>query len=217
MYALNTKNYVFDLDGTLADSMPIAVKIVLDFLDERNITYPDGIVKTLTPLGFKGIAEYYVTHFGVPMQAEEIYACFQARLQVAYSQTIGLKTNVAESLKGLKARGAKLHVLTASPHIFTDACLRAQGVFDEFENVWSAEDFGYRKSDARIYAAVAEKLGVCADGYVMVDDSVDVIKTAKRAGVKTVGVYDAAWEKEQAELREIADFYIVDFQEILAL
>ena len=69
----------------------------------------------------------------------------------------------------------------------------------------------------RIYAAVAEKLGVCVDGFVMVDDCVDVIKTAKRAGAKTVGVYDAAWEKEQTELRESADFYITDFQELLGL
>lgn len=215
MYALKDKIYVFDLDGTLVDSMPVAVQMVLDFLTEQGVSYPDGIVKVLTPLGFKGIAEYYVSHFGVKMSAEEIYACFLQRLERAYAREIPLKAQVREVLLALKAQGARLNVLTASPHVFTDVCLKERGVYTLFDNVWSAEDFNLKKSNKQIYAAVARALDARVEDIVMVDDSLDVIKTAKSAGAWTVGVYDAAWDKEWAEMQKTAHFHIAEFSQLL--
>lgn len=216
MYALKDKTYVFDLDGTLVDSMPAAVKVVLDFLTERGISCPDDIVKTFTPLGFKGIAEYYVSHLGVKMPPEEIYACFTKKLNRAYAHEIPLKSGVRETLLALKAQGARLNVLTASPHVFTDVCLQNNGIYDLFDNVWSVEDFGLKKSDVEIYEKVANALGVDVKDVVMIDDCVDVIKTAKSAGALTIGVYDASWEKDWAEMQDTADFCVADFSQLLA-
>ena len=56
------KVYIFDLDGTLIDSMPVGIGIVLGFLKEKGISYPDDIVATLTPLGYKGSAKYIADH-----------------------------------------------------------------------------------------------------------------------------------------------------------
>ena len=215
MYALKDKIYVFDLDGTLVDSMPAAVKVVLDFLTERGISYPDDIVKTFTPLGFKGIAEYYVSHLGVKMPPEEIYACFTKKLSRAYAHEIPLKSGVRETLLALKAQGASLNVLTASPHVFTDVCLQNNGVYALFDNVWSVEDFGLKKSDVEIYEKVANALGVDVKDVVMIDDSLDVIQTAKKAGALTIGVYDAAWEKEWSAMQKTAHFHITEFPQLL--
>lgn len=215
MYALKDKIYVFDLDGTLVDSMSVAVKIVLDFLTEQDIPYPDGIVKTLTPLGFKGIAEYYVSHFGVKMTPEEIYACFTKKLSRAYAHEIPLKAGVRETLLALKKQGVSLNVLTASPHVFTDVCLQNNGVYALFDNVWSADDFGMKKSNVDLYTKIAARLNARIKDIVMVDDSLDVIKTAKSAGVWAVGVYDAAWDKEWAEMQRTAHFHIAEFSQLL--
>lgn len=215
MYALKDKICLFDLDGTLVDSMPVAVKIVLDFLTEQGISYPDGIVKTLTPLGFKGIAEYYVSHFGVKMPPEEIYACFTKKLSRAYAHEIPLKSGVRETLLALKAQGASLNVLTASPHVFTDVCLQNNGVYALFDNVWSAEDFGMRKSNADLYTKIAARFHAQMKDIVMIDDSLDVIQTAKNAGALTVGIYDGAWEKEWSAMQKTAHFHITEFPQLL--
>lgn len=217
VYALKEKIHLIDLDGTLVDSMPLALKVVLDFLTENGVAYPDDIVKTITPLGFKGIAEYYVSHFGIKMAAEDVYACFLARLQKVYAQDVSLKNGVLESLQILKRQGVSLNVLTASPHVFTDACLRNCGIYDLFDNVWSSDEFGFKKSNPKIYGAVATALGVDVRALVMVDDCVDVIKSAKSAGVRTVGVYDAAWEKDWTEMQKTAEFTFREFSGLLEI
>lgn len=218
MYALKRKKgkkmqdvYVFDLDGTLVDSMTPAVAIVLSFLDEHGVVYAPDIVKILTPLGFKGIARYYATELGVPMQEEEIYRVFQDKLKVSYASEIRLKTGVEDALKRLKSDGASLNVLTGSPHVFADVCLQNNGVYGLFDNVFSSEDFSMLKSDVRIYAEVEKRLG---SPFVMVDDSATVVKTAKRAGMRTVGVYEPFFEDEWAEMQQIADKTIVNFDEL---
>ncbi len=219
MSALNEKLadkiYLFDLDGTLANSMPTAVQIVLSFLDERGISYPDDIVQILTPLGFNGAAEYYSKQLGVPLSPEKIFEWFGKKLALAYATEIPLKERVAETLNALKERGVKMCVLTASPHLFTDACLKRTGVYDLFESVWSAEDFGLLKGDTKLYEAVAKKLNVHPSDLVMIDDALNVIKTAKAAGLATVGVYDSYSVKEEAEMLQTADRYVRTLFELL--
>jgi len=204
--------YIFDLDGTLVDSMPIAVKIVLDYLDECGVAYPDNIVEILMPLGFRGIAKYYAETMGVSRSPEEIFNVFEERLKKAYANDIPLKKDVKEALFALKASGARLNVLTASPHSFTDPCLQKGGVFELFENVWSSEDFGLLKSDERIYGRVAEKLNADVCDCTMVDDNVIVLKTAKSVGFKTVGVHDLY--SDENEVRAAADKYVYSFKEL---
>ncbi len=215
MSALNAKIYLFDLDGTLVDSMPVAVRIVLSLLEEKGIAYPDDIVKTLTPLGFNGVAEYYETQMGVPMRKEEIFRWFTEKLERAYAQEIPLKKGAKETLVTLRERGIRCCVLTGSPHIFTDACLRNAGVYDLFERVWSAEDFGLLKGDTRIYEEVAKALGVRTESLLVIDDGINVLRTAKKAGARTVGVYDEYSAAEERACRAVADGYVYALTELL--
>ena len=116
------KTYIFDLDGTLVDSMPTGIGIVLGFLDEKGIAYPDDIVTTLTPLGYKGSAKYIADHLSEEFDLEKIYEYFKEQTLRAYGETIPFKTHVKETLEALKAQGACLNVLTASPQLLTDIC-----------------------------------------------------------------------------------------------
>ncbi len=216
MYEMNEeKVYIFDLDGTIADSMPIAVEIVLSLLREKGIVYPDDIVETLTPLGFKGIAKYYAEVMGVPMSEEAIFQWFMRKLERAYAEDIPLKKGAYKALEGLKARGVRMCVLTGSPHIFTDPCLKRTGIFEAFERVWSAEDFGMLKSDERLYHAVAHALGVAVENLLMIDDGVNVLKTAKAAGTRTVGVYESYSKAAEKEIKALVDKYVYSLEELL--
>ena len=209
------KVYIFDLDGTLVDSMPVGIGIVLGFLDEKGISYPDDIVTTLTPLGYKGSAQYIADHLPGGYDAEKIYEHFKAETLRAYGETIPLKANVKETLEKLKAQGCRLNVLTASPQLLTDICMKRLRVYDLFENVWSIEAFGMSKADEAIYVEAARRLGVTPEECIMADDNLNVLKTAKKVGMATVGVYDESSKDVMEEMRAIADKYVMDFAELV--
>ena len=209
------KVYIFDLDGTLVDSMPVGIGIVLGFLDEKGISYPDDIVTTLTPLGYKGSAQYIADHLPGGYDAEKIYEHFKAETLRAYGETIPLKANVKETLEKLKAQGCRLNVLTASPQLLTDICMKRLRVYDLFENVWSIDAFGMSKADEAIYVEAARRLGVTPEECIMADDNLNVLKTAKKVGMATVGVYDDSSKDVMEEMRAIADKYVMDFAELV--
>ena len=209
------KVYIFDLDGTLIDSMPVGIGIVLGFLNEKGIDYPDDIVTTLTPLGYKGSAKYIADHLSGGGQLEQIYEYFQAQTLREYGETIPLKAHVKETLEGLKAQGYRLNVLTASPQLLTDICLKRLGVYDLFDNVWSIDAFGLTKADEQIYIEAAKRIGVTPEECIMADDNLHVLQTAKKVGMATVGVYDESSKDVMEEMRAIADKYVVDFADLL--
>ncbi|MBR2321781.1 MAG: HAD family phosphatase [Clostridia bacterium] len=209
------KVYIFDLDGTLVDSMPVGIGIVLGFLDEKGISYPDDIVTTLTPLGYKGSAQYIADHLPGGYDAEKIYEHFKAETLRAYGETIPLKANVKETLEKLKAQGCRLNVLTASPQLLTDICMKRLRVYDLFENVWSIDTFGMSKADEAIYVEATRRLGVTPEECIMADDNLNVLKTAKKVGMATVGVYDESSKDVMEEMRQVADKYVMDFAELV--
>ena len=146
---------------------------------------------------------------------EQIYEYFKAQTLRAYGETIPLKAHVKETLEEMKKRGYRLNVLTASPQLLTDISLKRLQVYDLFENVWSIEAFGMSKAEEGIYVEAARRMGVQPEECVMADDNLNVLKTAKRVGMATVGVYDESAEKVQEEMRQVADVYVRDFADIL--
>lgn len=208
------KTYLFDFDGTLVDSMPSYISVMLRILDENGIKYSDDIVKIITPLGYNGTAKYFIG-LGVKASAEELTAKMTAYATKAYAEEICAKDGVIESLRALKARGDSLNVLTASPHTMLDPCLKRIGIYDLFDNVWSCDDFGTTKADPEIYKAAAKRLGVDVGEVIFLDDNYNADKTAKEAGMVVYGVYDLSSEEFTDEIRLVTDKYIVNFKELI--
>ena len=208
------KTYLFDFDGTLVDSMPTFVSVMLRILDEDGIKHPDGVVKTITPLGYGGTAKYFIS-LGLKLSLEEATAKMNAYALDAYENRIGEKPNVISTLKALKARGDSLNVLTASPHAMLDPCLKRLGILGLFDNVWSCDDFGTTKADPEIYRMAAEKLGVPTEEVIFLDDNLGADKTAKSAGMTVYGVFDPSSAEFEDEIRASCDRYIRNFKELL--
>ena len=212
MIKMNT--YLFDFDGTLVDSMPTYAALMLRILDENGISYGDDIIKIITPLGFIGTAEYFIK-MGLNKSRDELVATMKSYALTEYTYNIGEKHGVIKTLHELKARGASLNVLTASPHTSLDPCLRRLGIFDIFDNVWSCDDFGTTKADPNIYVMAAERIGKPVDEILFVDDNLGADQTAKAAGMKVCGIYDESSREYVDAIRAAADFYVYDFPEIL--
>ena len=208
------KKYLFDFDGTLVDSMPTYVALMLKILDDEGVDYPDDIIKTITPLGFIGTAKYFI-ELGISLSFDEIIQKMNEYAIDAYTNRIEAKSEVIDTLYELKRRGVSLNVLTASPHITLDPCLKRLGIYDIFDNVWSCNDFGTTKADPRIYEMAAERMGVTVSDVIFLDDNIDADRTAKLAGMTVYGVYDDSSREYISLLKEITDRYIYSFGELL--
>ncbi len=213
---MNKKAYFFDVDGTLVDSMTIAWNdVILKYLEDRGVSYPQNIISEIVTTGFMGIANYYVNVLGIKESPQEIYDYFMDNLAFLYRDKFDLKRGAKELIKQLKRKGYSVNVISGSPHRFVDPCLKRHGVFSEFDNVWSVEDFGYSKSDKILYEKLAEKVGVQPQNCVLIDDSINAIKTAKNAGFLTFGMFEISVEKYWQEMKSVCDKTARDFTEFL--
>ena len=214
MKSNSIKTFLFDFDGTLVDSMPTFVSVMLRILDEHGIKYGEDIVKIITPLGYHGTAEYYRT-LGIETPTEQLIEMMNRYAVDEYKFNIGAKDTVVETLREMKAQGYSLNVLTASPHLALDPCLKRLGVWELFDNVWSCDDFGTTKSDPEIYKAAAGRIGADVSDVIFVDDNVNAVKTAKEAGMISYGIYDESSHDFILRMKEISDRYLMSFDELL--
>ena len=208
------KTYLFDFDGTLVDSMPTFASVMIRILDEHNIKYGDDIVKIITPLGYRGTAEYFRT-LGISKPTDELVALMNSYARLEYENTIGAKRGVIDTLRKLRDGGASLNILTASPHIMLDPCLKRLGIFELFDNVWSSDDFGTTKANPEIYRMAAERLGRTVGEVIFVDDNIGAVSTAKRAGMIAYGIYDDSSADLIDKMHEASDRYVMTFFELL--
>ena len=206
--------YLFDFDGTLVDSMPTFISVMLRILDENKVAYGEDIVKIITPLGYKGTAEYFKS-LGVALSVEEMIQRMQEYAQKEYAENIQAKENVINVLKVMRNRGDRLNVLTASPHTMLDCCLKRLGIFELFDNVWSCDDFHTTKANPEIYKQAARLIGEKPQNIIFLDDNFNALKTAKSADMKIYGVYDHSSKEYTEEISKISDKFIFDFSSLL--
>lgn len=213
---MDRKIYVFDLDGTLVNSMPKFAQANVSILDEENIEYDrDKTVQIITPLGYRKTAEYFVSNFGVKDSVDNIVKRISDKLVYEYSNNILLKPYVKEFLVSLHQQGARLFVLTASPHLVTDVCLANNGVFDLFEKVWSVEDFSLTKSDTRLFFEVAKTIGCEPSEINYFEDNPTALANAKKAGFDTFGVYDPSNDCKIDQVKVNANTYVSSYKELI--
>lgn len=208
------KTYLFDFDGTLVDSMPAFGSAMKSVLDDFSVKYGDDIVKTITPLGYEGSAKYFQS-IGLDLPTEKILEIMRKKLVYEYTYNVNAKKDVVESLLELKKRGCSLNILTASPHLVVDPCLKRIGIYEIFDKIWSCEDFGTVKSDPNIYKMAAKCLEKEVKEVIFLDDNYFSAKTAKEAGMISVGVYDDSSKEYVEEMKANTDGYIYSFKELL--
>jgi len=213
---MDTKQvYLFDMDGTLVDSMPYWARSVLQILEDADIPYDQEMIRTFTALGYIGTARYYREKLGMAESEENLVRKMKENAIYQYTHNIKTKPFVPEYIRKLVASGIRCCVLTASPHETTDICLKQNGIYDLFEYVWSADDFGINKNNEAIYSMVADKLGCAVTDIRFFDDNLLALQAGKRAGMDLVGVHDAYSADVKDSIQAIVDTYIDSFEELL--
>ena len=135
-----TKAAIFDLDGTLLDSMGVWDQVDIDFLNKRGIEVPPDYMTKVSAMQFRQIAEYTIARFGLTDTPEELMQEWDDMASVAYSTTVEAKPGALDYLRDLKASGVKLGVATSLPPHLREPALRHVGMFELFNDIVSVDD-----------------------------------------------------------------------------
>jgi len=205
------KAYIFDLDGTLLDSMGVWLDIDVEFLTKRGFAVPDDYSDKILSLSFPEAAAYTIKRFELTDSVDSILREWNDMAAFAYGNTVQMKPNAKEYLLELRKHGVKLAVATSAiPELYVPA-LKKHGIYDLFDVICDASEVGCGKSRPDIFLLTAEKLGVLPCECVVFEDIIEAVKSAKSIGMTVYGVYDKSSKADWEQIKQVADGVILDF------
>ena len=197
---------IFDMDGTLVDSMVYWQRLGREYLASRGVT--EGVDEVLERIKAMTMAEssaLFIETFGLPGTPETVEAEMNAVMDEHYRSDIPLKPGAADYLAALKARGTKMCVATATPEPLARACLERLGILELFSFILSCETLQTSKREPRIYLEAARRFGAEPGEIAVYEDALYAARTAKAAGFSVAAVYDRESEEDWEQLRALAD------------
>lgn len=206
---------IFDLDGTVVDSMWVWPEIDIEFLGKHGIALPDDLQKELDGKSFLESAIHIKNRFQLPETVEELMAIWNKMAMDCYVNKVKLKPGVEIFLKKLKENDIKTGIASSNSHVLVEATLKANGVLEYFDSVHTADEVGKGKPSPDIYLLVADDLGVNPEKCLIFEDIVMGILAGKNAGMTTCAVYDKYSKEQDQEKKELAEYYIHDYNELL--
>lgn len=206
---------IFDLDGTLIDSMWVWQEIDRQFLGKRNISVPSDIDKALEGKSFTESAEYFKERFALSMSIEEIKTEWNEMAWEFYTKQVSLKKGVRAFLEMLKERNIKMGIATSNSVKLVQAVLNALEITEYFEQIKTSCEVGRGKPFPDIYLKVAEELGVEPSKCLVFEDIPNGVLAGKNAGM-TVGCIRDRQDKDLwEETKSVADFAVNDYEEVI--
>lgn len=206
---------LFDLDGTLVDSSGIWLQIDLDFTARRGLPhtqeYHDYVAHTTAPTAAQFTKDYYHLRESV----EEIMQEWRDQALFEYAHNIAAKPHVRAYLAQCRAQGERMAVLTSSEPELCRATLARNDLAQYFDALFFAQEIGLEKRERTLFCEVAERLGLSTGECTLYDDSPIACRSAKDAGMRVIGVYDAIFSDAEADMRGFCDGYIRDFSELI--
>ena len=209
------KAVIFDMDGTLVDSMGMWRQIDIEFLGRYQIPMPPMLQKDIEGFSFEETAAYFIKRFELPLSMDEIKAIWHQMSFEKYRDEIELKPGAKEFLSWLRIHGYKLGMATSNSHELVRASLTKHGLLDQFEVIVTSDDAKAGKPAPDVYLLAAKRLGVEPSECMVFEDIPAGILSGKRAGMTVCCMEDAnsAWMDE--EKRTLADGMIKDYRELL--
>ena len=207
------KAYIFDLDGTLFDSMGVWLDIDIEFLNKRGIAVPADYQVKVSSMSFPEAAAYTVKQFGLADSVEDLMQEWNNMAAYAYGHTVQMKPYAKEYLLALRKSGVKMAIATSAIPELCEAALRSHGIHEWFDVICNSEEAGCGKSQPDIFLLAAKRLGVQPCDCFVFEDILAAVKSAKSAGMTVYAVYDEASKADWEKIKEAADGVLFDFKD----
>lgn len=211
----NIKGVIFDLDGTLIDSMWVWDQIDMEYLNEKNLDVPENLADEIGHLSFNQVAVYFKERFKLEDSLDEIKKRWSDMAYYHYSTDIKLKEGVVEFLQYLKKSNIKIGLATSNSHALLEVVLKNNNIYNYFDAITITDEVSVGKHEPDVYLLAAKKLGVPPNECLVFEDIAQAIKGAKKAGMKVVGVADSRSLNDRDEIISLTDKFITNFNEII--
>ena len=212
---MRLQSAIFDMDGTLIDSMPMWRNLLNDYLRSQGRMAKGNLWEEIRPLTLEDTAVYFREVYKLHQSEEEIVAEINERIAAFYRTQAKAKPGVDKFLSLLKMEGVWMYVATGTDRPYAEAGLKCAGLDGYFRGLITCQESGAGKDkSADIFERATVRLRSNKKDTIIFEDSLPAIRVAKAAGFRVAGVYDADCPDDQDEIRAISDYYIRSFEEL---
>lgn len=212
------KKLIFDVDGTILDSMHIWIEPQNRLFAKYGFSLEDLTKEEkgkIEALSVEAMCQYIVDEIAKDMTIDEVMEYFDDIIYTGYKDELIAKPGNLEILKKLKDAGFSMSVASSTPYKYLEMALKRLGIYDYFDFFTTPELLDMKKSDPDYWQYSIKKHGVKAEDCVLFDDALYAIKAANKEGIMTVGLEDFPWnEREWDYIKEEADMTLKTIADI---
>lgn len=211
----NIKACIFDLDGTLVDSMWMWPDIDREYLNRFEIEYDDNLKNEIDGISFHETAVYFKNKFGISDSVEKICKDWEDMAYDKYKYEVKEKPGCKKFLEHLRSKGIKMGIATSNNRSMVDVVLESLDMKDFFEVITTSDEVKRGKPAPDVYLTTANLLNVEPKNCLVFEDVVAGIMAGKSAGMKVCAIEDDFTKEVRQKKKELSDYYIVDYSELL--
>lgn len=204
---------IFDLDGTLFDSMEIWETLAYDYLVQKGMKVEKNIRESLKEYSLYQASFVIKDRFNLEESGEEINRQMEEVLRFHYENSIPLKKGAIDLLKKLKDMEIRMVAATATIDPLAIAALKRLQIYDYFEFVQTCKGVGIEKYKKEFYQLIVERTGVNPEEMVVFEDALHSMEAAKELGIRIVAIRDKSTRADFERIEEIADIVIDKFED----
>ena len=203
------KGAIFDMDGTLLDSMPVWKRLTAGYLEQFGVHITDQEYAATEGMSQPEVAQFFIERYpSLPLNVQGLLDGMDELITARYAAIARPRAGVTAYLDGLRARGVKMAVATLTARRHAEKALRDLGMMDYFDFMLTIEDVGVSKWEPDIYLQSAARMGLTPAQCVVFEDAPYACTTAKRAGFYVCGVLEPDYAAGEGELRASSDLVI---------
>lgn len=210
-----TKGIIFDMDGTLFDSLSMWEKVDANYLASIGVPVTDALSRHFFKLSLSESATYISETFRPDLSPQRIEKDMTKMAGDYYLHEVPLKKGVMKVLNTFAKKHLPMTIATSNQAVIVRRVLDAHHLSDYFVKVLTVEEEGVGKESAQIYEHACSYMHTKPQETVVFEDALHALKTAHQAGFVTVGCYDAYSAKDQPAISKMADYYVESMDEIL--
>lgn len=207
------KGAIFDVDGVILNSMPVWENLGELYLERLGKSAEKDLGKILFEMTLEEAAEYLIAHYDLEKTTEQVVDGLVYEVKEFYAEKVPLKEGVRQFLDEFRERKIPMAIATSGDKSNVEAALKRLKVMQYFQGIFTCSEVGTGKNNPDVYLAAALQIDTEPSETLVFEDAYHALRTVKRAGFKTVAVYDQANDSNLAGIWNTADIYLAEFKD----
>ncbi len=203
---------IFDFDGTLFDSMSVWINLASQYLISNDIKCCNDIDKIVKNMSLQDACQYMIKNCGLRKTCKQAQKEINDIISDFYCLYASPKKGIKELLDRLSKRNIKMCIATATNEFLIQKALEREKLDKYFDGIFSCQTYNCNKNNSYIYDLALKNLGIEKQNTIVIEDSLQAIKSLKKEDFYVVGVYDQMSADEQEEIKSLADEYYISLE-----